>query len=75
VSEVDDHIVPIAAGGSAADPDNQQGLCTPCHGYKTAVEQRDPFFGIRLRDMGKLFGEPAPKGWRRLKAFGGDRDD
>lgn len=70
-SVADDHIVPIAAGGSATDDQNQQGLCTECHGYKTAVEQRDPFFGVRLRDAGRHVGEPAPYGWRNDPQFGG----
>ena len=73
-STVDDHIVPIATGGSASDDQNQQGLCVECHGYKTAIEQRDAFFGIRLREEGQKLGEPAPHGWRHLKMFGGERD-
>jgi len=42
VSTVDDHIVPITAGGSATDLDNQQGVCVPCHGFKIVAEQYDP---------------------------------
>lgn len=70
-STVDDHVVPITAGGSASDDMNQQGLCTNCHGYKTAKELRDPFFGVRLRELGAAQGEPAPRGWRHLPEFGG----
>lgn len=70
-STVDDHIVPIEASGSATDDQNQQGLCIGCHGFKTAVEQRDPFFGVRLREEGSKTGQPAPLGWRHLPAFGG----
>lgn len=33
-----DHIVPIAFGGTDTD-DNVQGLCTPCHAAKSALEQ------------------------------------
>lgn len=34
-----DHIVPRAAGGSS-ELDNLQGLCTPCHRWKSAHERR-----------------------------------
>jgi 5-methylcytosine-specific restriction protein A len=70
-STVDDHIVPITAGGSKSDSLNQQGLCTDCHGWKTVREQRDPFLGIRLRAAGQLVGEPAPYGWRHDPQFTG----
>jgi len=72
-SLVDDHIVPIALGGSATDAQNQQGLCLSCHGYKTAKEQADPWFGLRLAEVGaRLGGEPAPHGWRYMPALGGE---
>lgn len=32
-----DHIIPLAEGGREA-PDNEQGLCKPCHDIKTAAE-------------------------------------
>jgi 5-methylcytosine-specific restriction protein A len=38
-STVDDHIVPIEAGGAADDLDNQQGLCASCHGKKRHAER------------------------------------
>ena len=66
-----DHIVPRKPGAEDWSEENGQGLCDTCHSYKTAVEQRDPFFGIRLREEGAKLGEPAPKGWRVLKLFGG----
>jgi len=75
-----DHIVPRKPGAEDWSEENGQGLCgSPgrvgpggsCHSYKTAVEQRDPFFGLRLREEGKKLGEPAPPGWRYLPDFGG----
>jgi 5-methylcytosine-specific restriction endonuclease McrA len=68
-----DHIVPRKPGAEDWSEANGQGLCAPCHSYKTAVEQRDPFFGIRLREEGAKVGAPAPSGWRALKLFGGDQ--
>jgi len=68
-----DHIVPRKPGAEDWSPENGQGLCDSCHSYKTAVEQRDPFFGIRLREEGAKVGEPAPTGWRQLQLFGGDQ--
>jgi len=38
-SEVVDHIINLAAGGSD-DRDNKQALCTPCHDAKTLSEAR-----------------------------------
>ena len=35
-----DHIIPIASGGDAWDPDNLQSLCRGCHIAKTADEHR-----------------------------------
>jgi 5-methylcytosine-specific restriction endonuclease McrA len=63
-----DHVVPLKCGGTW-DIENGQGLCDSCHSYKTAVEQRDPFFGLRLREAGKATGESAPSGWRKDPAF------
>jgi 5-methylcytosine-specific restriction protein A len=37
-SEVVDHKIPLAQGGTHED-DNLQGLCTACHDRKTALEQ------------------------------------
>jgi 5-methylcytosine-specific restriction endonuclease McrA len=68
-STVDDHIVRIQDGGSPTDEQNQQGLCVECHGWKTAHEERDPFFGVRLREAGDRIGGPAPKGWRYMPEF------
>ena len=36
----DDHIIAIAHGGDEHDPTNRQGLCSGCHGVKTAAEAR-----------------------------------
>ncbi len=66
-----DHIIPRKPGEEDLNPENGQGLCAGCHSYKTAVEQRDPFFGLRLREEGAKLGESAPVGWRDLKDFGG----
>jgi hypothetical protein len=63
--------VRIQDGGSASDLDNQQGVCVNCHGFKIVAEQMDLTFGTRLREAGAVVGEPAPRGWRHLKAFGG----
>lgn len=68
-----DHIVPRKPGADDWSEENGQGLCDSCHSYKTAVEQRDPLFGARLREEGAKSGEPAPIGWRELALFGGDR--
>ncbi|PZQ56259.1 MAG: endonuclease [Novosphingobium pentaromativorans] len=38
-SDVVDHIVPLAEGGSD-DRENKQGLCDPCHDAKTRDEAR-----------------------------------
>lgn len=68
-----DHIIPRKPGAEDWSEQNGQGLCDSCHSFKTACEMRDPFFGIRLREEGANTGEPAPQGWRELKAFGGER--
>ena len=67
-----DHIIP-RKGVEDWSEENGQGLCAACHSYKTAVEQRDPFFGLRLREEGAKLGQPAPVAWRELKAFGGEQ--
>lgn len=67
-----DHIVPRRPGAEDWSEENGQGLCDSCHSYKTAVEQADPFFGLRLREEGRKVGEPAPRGWRRMPQFGGE---
>lgn len=75
-----DHIIPRKPGAEDWSEANGQGLCGApgprgplggCHSYKTAMEQRDPSFGIRLRDAGAVIGEPAPRNWRYLSLFGG----
>jgi 5-methylcytosine-specific restriction endonuclease McrA len=66
-----DHIVPRRPGAEDWSEANGQGLCQRCHSYKTAVEQRDPFFGLRLREEGAKLGQRTPMGWRDLKLFGG----
>ena len=38
-TDVVDHIVPLAEGGSD-DRENKQGLCDPCHDAKTRGEAR-----------------------------------
>ena len=55
---VDDHIVPIKAGGSIDDIDgNHQGLCKPCHDRKRHAESR----GRQLRVVtGKGFVDVGP---------------
>jgi len=68
-----DHIIPRKPGAEDWSVENGQGLCSHCHSYKTAVEQRDPFFGIRLRAEGAKVGERTPLCWRELQLFGGDR--
>jgi len=70
-SEHADHIIPRKPGAEDWSEQNGQGLCAGCHANKTVREQRDPFFGIRLRELGAKTGEPAPQGWRYLKEFGG----
>lgn len=37
---MDDHIVPIEAGGSVDDLANHQSLCTRCHNVKRSAEAR-----------------------------------
>lgn len=62
-SSVADHIVPISAGGSAEDMDNQQGLCDGqtgrgCHDRKRAAEARGRQLivrdGVGFVDVGQL---------------------
>lgn len=76
-----DHIVPRKPGAEDWSEENGQGLCGApgpigpggaCHSFKTAMEARDPFFGLRLREEGRKVGQPAPFGWRYMKQFGGE---
>lgn len=40
LSNVVDHITPIAEGGEVLDSANHQALCTTCHNSKTARENK-----------------------------------
>jgi len=77
-----DHVIPRKPSADDWSYENGQGLCGApgpigprgaCHSFKTAMERRDLFFGIRLREEGAKTGAPAPQGWRYLKAFGGEQ--
>lgn len=64
-----DHVICVPSDNRDAgdwSEANGQGLCPSCDGYKRRVEQYDKTFGPRLREAG------VPRGWRHLKAFGGD---
>lgn len=66
-----EHVHPWQQGGEKLALENGQGNCASCANFKSRMEQRDPQFGLRLRLAGQAIGQPAPKGWRKMRAFGG----